>query len=75
MLSCPSANDFYHLEVGYMVFVSVARQYDPQDVGGLGTDGQGEQGGWSLRRIGGPPIPPLTSHIITELVSEDLRYQ
>ena len=75
MLSCLLANDFYHLEVGYVVFVSAARQYDPQGVGGLGIDGQGERGGWSLRRIGGPRIPPLTSHIITELVSADRLHQ
>ena len=39
MLSCPSANDFYHLEVGYVVFVSATRRYDPQGIGGLGTNG------------------------------------
>ena len=70
-----SAIGSYHLEVGYVVFVSAARRYDPEGVGGLGTDGQGEQGGWSLRRIGGPPIPSLTFHIIEELVSADRRYQ
>ena len=75
MLSCPSANNFYHLEVGYVVFVSAARRYDPQGIDGLRTDGQGERRGWNLRRIGGPLIPPLTSHIITELVSVDRRYQ
>ena len=74
MISYPSANDFYHLEVGYVVFVSAARRYDPQGVRGLGTDGQGERGGWSLRRIGRPPIPPLTSHMITELVLANRRY-
>ena len=27
LLSCPSANDFLHLEVGYMMFVSATRRY------------------------------------------------
>ena len=27
MLSCPSANNFLHLEVGYVMFVSAARRY------------------------------------------------
>ena len=27
MLSNPSANDFYHLEIGYVVVVSAARRY------------------------------------------------
>ena len=75
MISYPSANYFYHLEVGYVMFVLAARRYDPQGVRGLGTDGQGERGGWSLKRINGPPIPPLTSHMITKLVSADRRYQ
>ena len=69
------ASRSYPLEVGYIVFISAARRYDPEGIGGLGTNGQGKQGEWSLRRIGGLPIPPLTFHIKGELVSADRRYQ
>ena len=58
-----------------MVIVSAAHLYDPEGVGGLGTKGHGERGGRSLRGIGGPPIPPQRSHIITKLVSAVRRYR
>ena len=58
-----------------MVIVSAARRYDPKGVGRLGTKGHGERGGRSLKGIGGPPIPPQRSHIITKLVSADRRYR
>ena len=57
-----------------MVIVSAGRQYDPEGLGWLGAEGHGKRGGRSLRGIGGPPIPPAISHIITELVSADCRY-
>ena len=57
-----------------MVIVSAAYRYDPKGVEGLGTEGHGEGGGRSLRGIGGPPIPPEISHIITDLVSADRQY-
>ena len=58
-----------------MVIISTGRRYDSEGLGGLGTEGHGKRGGKSLMGIGGPPIPLAISHIITELVSADHRYQ
>ena len=58
-----------------MVIVSAGRRYDPKGLSGLGAEGHGKRGGKSLMGIGGPPIPPAISHIITELVLVDRRYQ
>ena len=58
-----------------MVIVSIGHRYDLEGLGGLGAESHGKRGRKSLMDIGGRPIPPAISHIITELVSEDRRYQ
>ena len=80
MQSCPSEAVFHQLSnstflrLAWMVFVSAGRRYDPKGLGGLGAEGHSTQGGKSLMGIGGLPIPPEISHVITELVLADRRY-